>query len=153
MTLVSTMLNNPRQERRTTETIGQSQGIDKWHRNCHEEVGLRTSQTGKIYEKDAASFPVTYRYKCDPRAFISILAIKKNVSKDGLPKDMKRVIDILSDPYVKLFGQSPLTLILSRSCLLLQLHRLFPCRSRCSSCRWMSRNCTLGPPVKVVCES
>lgn len=52
---------------------------------------------GKIYKKKPAS-RCTYQYNCDPRAFINILAANEQF-KGRLLKDMKRVIDMLSDPY------------------------------------------------------
>lgn len=52
---------------------------------------------GKIYKKEPAA-RYTYIYKCEPRAFINILAANE-FFKARLLKDMKRIIDILSDPY------------------------------------------------------
>lgn len=50
----------------------------------------------KRYKKEPASRH-TYQYKCDPRALINIQAASEHF-KGRLLKDIKRVIDILSDP-------------------------------------------------------
>ena len=52
---------------------------------------------GQIYRKEPAS-RYTYLYKCEPRAFVNSLAANE-FFKGRLLKDMKRVTDILSDPY------------------------------------------------------
>ena len=52
---------------------------------------------GKIYKKvEKAKY--TYSYRCEPRAFINGLAAN-DAFKSRLLKDMKRVIDVVSDPY------------------------------------------------------
>ena len=52
---------------------------------------------GKIYKKEPQA-RYTYQYKCEPRAFVNSLAAN-NFFKARLLNDMKRVIDIASDPY------------------------------------------------------
>ena len=52
---------------------------------------------GKIYKKEPQA-RYTCQYKCKPRAFVNSLAAKE-FFKARFLKDMKRVIDIVSDPY------------------------------------------------------
>ena len=59
----------------------------------------------KIYKKDNRS-RFTFSYKCEPRAFVNSLATNE-FFKSRLLKEMKKVIDLLGDPYCELF--QPLT--------------------------------------------
>ncbi|CAH3036517.1 unnamed protein product, partial [Porites lobata] len=64
------------------------------------------SYRGKVYKKnDQARY--TYSYKCEARAFVNTLATNE-FFKSRLLREMKRVIDLLSDPFCELF--SPLTI-------------------------------------------
>ena len=60
------------------------------------------SYRGKAYKKnDQARY--TYSYKCEARAFVNTLATNE-FFKARLPREMKRVIDLLSDPFCELFS-------------------------------------------------
>ena len=64
------------------------------------------SYRGKVHKKnDQARY--TYSYKCEARAFVDTLATNE-FFKSRLLGEMKRVIDLLSDPFCELF--SPLTI-------------------------------------------
>ena len=56
---------------------------------------------GKIYKRDARS-KYTYSYKCEARAFVNTLATNENF-KSRLIRDMRKVIELLSDPHCELF--------------------------------------------------
>ena len=60
---------------------------------------------GKIYKKDPRS-TFTFSYKCETRAFVNTLATNEQFKSRMLPQ-MKKIIDLLSDPYYELFR--PLT--------------------------------------------
>lgn len=60
---------------------------------------------GKIYKRDARSM-FTFSYKCEARVFVNTLATNERFKSRILPQ-MKRVIELLSDPYCELFR--PLT--------------------------------------------
>ena len=60
---------------------------------------------GKIYKRDARSM-FTFSYKCEARVFVNTLATNERFKSRMLPQ-MKRVIELLSDPYCELFR--PLT--------------------------------------------
>ncbi|XP_068759716.1 uncharacterized protein [Montipora capricornis] len=60
---------------------------------------------GKIYKKDPRS-TFTFSYKCETRAFVNTLATNEQFKSRMLPQ-MKKIIDLLSDPYCELFR--PLT--------------------------------------------
>ena len=60
---------------------------------------------GKIYKKDASSM-FTFSYKCEARAFVNALATNEQFKSRMLPQ-MKKIIELLSDPYCELFR--PLT--------------------------------------------
>ena len=60
------------------------------------------SYRGKVYKKnDQARY--TYSYKCEARAFVNTLATNE-FFKSRLLREMKRVIDLLSDPFCELFS-------------------------------------------------
>ena len=59
------------------------------------------SYRGKIYKRDARS-KYTYSYKCEARAFVNTLATNENF-KSRLIRDMRKVIELLSDPHCELF--------------------------------------------------
>ena len=60
------------------------------------------SYRGKVYKKnDQARY--TYSYKCEARAFVNTLATNE-CFKSRLLREMKRVIDLLSDPFCELFS-------------------------------------------------
>lgn len=56
---------------------------------------------GKIYKRDARSM-FTFSYKCEARVFVNTLATNERFKSRMLPQ-MKRVIELLSDPYCELF--------------------------------------------------
>ena len=60
---------------------------------------------GKIYKRDARSM-FTFSYRCEARVFVNTLATNERFKSRMLPQ-MKRVIELLSDPYCELFR--PLT--------------------------------------------
>ena len=60
---------------------------------------------GKVYKKEERSM-FTYSFKCDARAFVNTLATNEHFKSRMLPQ-MKKVIELLSDPYCELFR--PLT--------------------------------------------
>ena len=60
---------------------------------------------GKIYKRDASSM-FTFSYKCEARAFVNALATNEQFKSRMLPQ-MKKIIELLSDPYCELFR--PLT--------------------------------------------
>ena len=60
---------------------------------------------GKIYKRDARSM-FTFSYKCEARVFVNTLATNERFKSRILPQ-MKKVIELLSDPYCELFR--PLT--------------------------------------------
>ena len=61
---------------------------------------------GKVYKKDLRS-KYTYSYKCEARAFVNTLATNE-FFKSRLIREIKKVSDLLADPYCKLFA--PLTI-------------------------------------------
>lgn len=56
---------------------------------------------GKIYKRDASS-TFTFSYKCEARAFVNALATSEQFKSRMLPQ-MKKIIELLSDPYCELF--------------------------------------------------
>ena len=64
------------------------------------------SYRGKVYKKQEQA-RYTYSYKCEARAFVNTLATNE-FFKSRLVRDMKKVIELLSDPFCELF--SPLTI-------------------------------------------
>ena len=63
------------------------------------------SYRGKVYKKDSRS-KYTYSYKCEARAFVNTLATNE-FFKSRLIREIKKVTDLLADPYCELFA--PLT--------------------------------------------
>ena len=61
---------------------------------------------GKIFKR-TVNATYTYSYRCDVKAFISSLAANDSF-KSRLLKDMKKVVDILSDPYCEVI--KPITI-------------------------------------------
>ena len=59
------------------------------------------SYRGKIYKRDARS-KYTYSYKCEARALVNTLATNENF-KSRLIRDMRKVIELLSDQHCELF--------------------------------------------------
>lgn len=59
------------------------------------------SYRGKIYKRDARS-KYTYSHKCEARAFVNTLATNEHF-KSRLIRDMRKVIELLSDPHCELF--------------------------------------------------
>ena len=55
---------------------------------------------GKIYKRDARSM-FTFSYKCEARVFVNTVATNERFKSRMLPQ-MKRVIELLSDPYCEL---------------------------------------------------
>jgi len=64
------------------------------------------SYRGKVYKKDSRS-KYSYSYKCEARAFVNTLA-KNEFFKSRLIREIKKVTDLLADPYCELFA--PLTI-------------------------------------------
>ena len=60
------------------------------------------SYRGKVYKKDVRS-KFTYSYKCEARASINTLATNE-FFKTRLIREMKKVIDLLADPFCELFA-------------------------------------------------
>ena len=60
---------------------------------------------GKVYKREVRSM-FTFSYKCEARVFVNTLATNERFKSRMLPQ-MKRVIELLSDPYCELFR--PLT--------------------------------------------
>ena len=66
-----------------------------------EKLGY-ASYRGKVYKKnDQARY--TYSYKCEAKAFVNTLATKE-FFKSRLLREMKRVIDLLSDSFCEPFS-------------------------------------------------
>ena len=63
------------------------------------------SYRGKVYKKDSRS-KYSYSYKCEARAFVNTLATNE-FFKSRLIREIKKVSDLLADPYCELFA--PLT--------------------------------------------
>ena len=63
------------------------------------------SYRGKVNKKDSQS-KYTYSYKCVARAFVNTL-VTNEVVKSRLIREMKKVTELLADPYCELFA--PLT--------------------------------------------
>ena len=59
------------------------------------------SYRGKVYKRDERS-KYTYSYKCEARAFVNTLATNE-FFKSRLIQDMRKLIELLSDPHCKLF--------------------------------------------------
>ena len=59
------------------------------------------SYRGKVYKRDERS-KYTYVYKCEVRAFVNTLATNE-FFKSRLIRDMRKVIELLSDPHYELF--------------------------------------------------
>ena len=60
------------------------------------------SYRGKVYKKDPRS-RYTYSFKCESRAFVNTLATSRLVTKSRLIREMKKIIEMLSDPLCELF--------------------------------------------------
>ena len=59
------------------------------------------SYRGKIYKRDPKA-KYTYSFKCEAKPFINTLATNEHF-KSRLIRDMKKVIELLSDPHCELF--------------------------------------------------
>ena len=59
------------------------------------------SYRGKVYKRDERS-KYTYVYKCEARAFVNTLATNE-FFKSRLIRDMRKVMELLSDPHCELF--------------------------------------------------
>ena len=59
------------------------------------------SYRGKVYKKDPRS-RYTYSFKCESRAFVNTLATNEQF-KSRLVREMKKIIEMLSDPLFELF--------------------------------------------------
>ena len=59
------------------------------------------SYRGKVYKKDPRS-RYTYSFKCESRAFVNTLATNEQF-KSRLVREMKKIIEMLSDPLCELF--------------------------------------------------
>ena len=59
------------------------------------------SYRGKVYKKDPRS-RYTYSFKCESRAFVNTLATNEQF-KSRLIREMKKIIEMLSDPLCELF--------------------------------------------------
>ena len=59
------------------------------------------SYRGKIYKRDPKA-KYTYSFKCEAKSFINTLATNEHF-KSRLIRDMKKVIELLSDPHCELF--------------------------------------------------
>ena len=66
-----------------------------------EKLGY-ASYRGKVYKKNDQARH-TYSYKCEARAFVNTLATNE-FFKSRLLRKMKRVIDLLSNPFCELFS-------------------------------------------------
>ena len=60
------------------------------------------SYRGKAYKKDSRS-KYSYSYKCEARAFVNTLATNE-FFKSRLIREIKKVTDLLADPYCELFA-------------------------------------------------
>jgi len=58
------------------------------------------SYRGKVYKRDAR-WKYTYSYKCEARAFVNTLATNEHF-KSRLMRDMRKAIELLSDPHCEL---------------------------------------------------
>ena len=56
---------------------------------------------GKVYKKESRA-KYTFSYRCEARAFVNTLATNE-LFKPRLIREMRRVVDLLSDPYCELF--------------------------------------------------
>ena len=61
------------------------------------------SYRGKVYKKNGQAC-YTYSHKCEARAFVNTLATNEFFKSSRLLREMKRVINLLSDPFCELFS-------------------------------------------------
>ena len=93
-------------ETSTTSGIEEKRLSDKWTILINDiTIAMKklnyASYRGKVYRREPRS-RYTYSFKCDARAFINTLATNEQF-KSRLVREMKKIIEMLSDPLCELF--------------------------------------------------